>query len=55
MNGEGLLVPLGGPKFRAMEVPEQGRATAGAAARRGMDEKSRQFRESGGAIYLKQR
>ena len=54
-----------GPKFCSMELTQQVRdmaaqddaargADAGpAAARRGMDEKSREFREKGGAIYLK--
>src|SRR5687768_12546719 len=41
-----------GPKFCSMELTQQVRAMAEEDA--GMDEKSREFRGSGGAIYLKQ-
>ena len=43
-----------GPKFCSMELTQQVRAMAEEEARRGMDEKAREFREKGGAIYLKQ-
>ena len=43
-----------GPKFCSMELTQQVRAMAEDEARRGMDEKSREFREKGGALYLKQ-
>jgi phosphomethylpyrimidine synthase len=47
-----------GPKFCSMELTQQIRAGAeaeyGDAARKGMDEKSAEFRDKGGAIYLKQ-
>jgi phosphomethylpyrimidine synthase len=49
-----------GPKFCSMELTQQVRDMAASAdraadeARRGMDEKAREFREKGGAIYLKQ-
>ncbi len=43
-----------GPKFCSMELTQQVRSMADAeAARAGMEEKSREFREKGGAIYLK--
>jgi phosphomethylpyrimidine synthase len=41
-----------GPKFCSMELTQQVRSMAEAAA--GMDEKSREFRDKGSAIYLKQ-
>jgi phosphomethylpyrimidine synthase len=45
-----------GPKFCSMELTQQVRGLAGdpEAARRGMEEKSREFRDKGNAIYLKQ-
>jgi phosphomethylpyrimidine synthase len=47
-----------GPKFCSMELTQQIRAGAAAeydeAARKGMDDKSAEFRARGGAIYLKQ-
>jgi phosphomethylpyrimidine synthase len=44
-----------GPKFCSMELTQQVRGMAGAeAAAKGMEEKSREFREKGSAIYLKQ-
>ena len=47
-----------GPKFCSMELTQQVRdiaaTAAAAAARDGMDEKSREFREKGSAIYLRQ-
>src|SRR5687768_7066169 len=44
-----------GPKFCSMELTQQVRDMAEAeAARQGMDEKSREFREKGSAIYLRQ-
>ena len=43
-----------GPKFCSMELTQQVRAMAEEEARRGMDEKSREFRDKGGTIYLKQ-
>ncbi len=43
-----------GPKFCSMELTQQVRAMAADEARRGMDEKAREFRDKGGTIYLKQ-
>jgi phosphomethylpyrimidine synthase len=45
-----------GPKFCSMELTQQVRDMADAAeqAQKGMEEKSREFREKGSAIYLKQ-
>jgi phosphomethylpyrimidine synthase len=45
-----------GPKFCSMELTQQIRAGAADqdAVRKGMDEKSAEFRDKGGAIYLKQ-
>jgi phosphomethylpyrimidine synthase len=42
-----------GPKFCSMELTQQVRTMAADEAARGMDEKSREFREKGSAIYLK--
>ncbi len=42
-----------GPKFCSMELTQQVRTMAADEAARGMEEKSREFREKGGAIYLK--
>jgi phosphomethylpyrimidine synthase len=42
-----------GPKFCSMELTQQVRSMAADEAARGMDEKSREFREKGSAIYLK--
>jgi len=41
-----------GPKFCSMELTQQVRSMAEAEA--GMAEKSREFRDKGGAIYLRQ-
>jgi phosphomethylpyrimidine synthase len=47
-----------GPKFCSMELTQQIRAGAAGgdadAVRKGMAEKSAEFREKGGAIYIKQ-
>jgi phosphomethylpyrimidine synthase len=43
-----------GPKFCSMELTQQVRTMAADEAARGMEEKSREFREKGSAIYLKQ-
>ncbi|HEY3884729.1 MAG TPA: phosphomethylpyrimidine synthase ThiC [Vicinamibacterales bacterium] len=44
-----------GPKFCSMELTQQLRAAVDRdAAQKGMDEKSAEFRERGGAIYLRQ-
>jgi len=47
-----------GPKFCSMELTQQVRdmatTAATAAARQGMEEKSREFREKGSAIYVRQ-
>jgi phosphomethylpyrimidine synthase len=44
-----------GPKFCSMELTQQIRAgAAGDIAQKGMDEKSAEFRKSGGSIYLNQ-
>jgi len=43
-----------GPKFCSMELTQQVRTMAAGEAARGMEEKAREFRESGGTIYLKQ-
>jgi phosphomethylpyrimidine synthase len=40
-----------GPKFCSMELTQQVRSMAEAEA--GMEQKSREFRDAGGAIYLK--
>jgi phosphomethylpyrimidine synthase len=42
-----------GPKFCSMELTQQVRTMAADEAAKGMEEKSREFREKGGAIYLK--
>jgi phosphomethylpyrimidine synthase len=42
-----------GPKFCSMELTQQVRSMAADEAARGMEEKSREFRDKGGAIYLK--
>jgi phosphomethylpyrimidine synthase len=42
-----------GPKFCSMELTQQVRGMADEAAR-GMEEKAREFREKGGAIYVRQ-
>jgi phosphomethylpyrimidine synthase len=42
-----------GPKFCSMELTQQVRSMASDEAAKGMEEKSREFRRSGGAIYLK--
>jgi phosphomethylpyrimidine synthase len=42
-----------GPKFCSMELTQQVRTMAADEAARGMEEKSREFREKGSAIYLK--
>jgi phosphomethylpyrimidine synthase len=42
-----------GPKFCSMELTQQVRTMAADEAAKGMDEKSREFREKGSAIYLK--
>ncbi|CAN5380561.1 phosphomethylpyrimidine synthase ThiC [soil metagenome] len=42
-----------GPKFCSMELTQQVRSMAADEAAKGMEEKSREFRNSGGAIYLK--
>ena len=41
-----------GPKFCSMELTQQVRDLA--EATRGMESKAREFREKGGALYLKQ-
>jgi phosphomethylpyrimidine synthase len=43
-----------GPKFCSMELTQQVRTMAADEAARGMEQKAREFREKGGAIYLKQ-
>jgi phosphomethylpyrimidine synthase len=43
-----------GPKFCSMELTQQVRTMAADEAARGMEEKAREFREKGSAIYLKQ-
>jgi phosphomethylpyrimidine synthase len=43
-----------GPKFCSMELTQQIRAGADDVARKGMDEKSIEFRKRGGSIYLNQ-
>ena len=43
-----------GPKFCSMELTQQVRDMANDEAARGMEEKAREFREKGGAIYIKQ-
>jgi phosphomethylpyrimidine synthase len=44
-----------GPKFCSMELTQQVRTMAAEeAAAKGMDEKSREFREKGSAIYIRQ-
>ena len=43
-----------GPKFCSMELTQQVRNLANDEAARGMEEKAREFREKGGAIYIKQ-
>jgi phosphomethylpyrimidine synthase len=43
-----------GPKFCSMELTQQVRSMAADEAAKGMEEKSREFREKGSAIYLKQ-
>src|SRR6187431_1513782 len=43
-----------GPKFCSMELTQQVRTMAAEEAAKGMDEKSREFRDKGGTIYLKQ-
>jgi phosphomethylpyrimidine synthase len=42
-----------GPKFCSMELTQQVRTMAADEAAKGMEEKSREFREKGSAIYLK--
>jgi phosphomethylpyrimidine synthase len=42
-----------GPRFCSMELTQQVRTMADEEAARGMAEKSREFREKGGALYLK--
>ncbi len=42
-----------GPKFCSMELTQQVRTMAADEAARGMEEKSREFRDKGSAIYLK--
>jgi phosphomethylpyrimidine synthase len=42
-----------GPKFCSMELTQQVRGMA-AAQEAGLKEKAREFRESGGSIYVKQ-
>jgi phosphomethylpyrimidine synthase len=41
-----------GPKFCSMELTQQVRTMAAGEAAKGMEEKSREFREKGSAIYL---
>jgi phosphomethylpyrimidine synthase len=43
-----------GPKFCSMELTQQVRTIANQEAVAGMQEKAREFREKGGAIYIKQ-
>jgi phosphomethylpyrimidine synthase len=43
-----------GPKFCSMELTQQVRDLAASEAREGMDEKSREFREKGSVLYLRQ-
>jgi phosphomethylpyrimidine synthase len=43
-----------GPKFCSMELTQQVRSMAADEAAKGMEEKSREFREKGSAIYLQQ-
>jgi phosphomethylpyrimidine synthase len=43
-----------GPKFCSMELTQQVRNMAADEAAKGMEEKSREFREKGSAIYIKQ-
>ena len=43
-----------GPKFCSMELTQQVRNMASEEAARGMEDKAREFREKGGAIYIKQ-
>ena len=43
-----------GPKFCSMELTQQVRNMAADEAARGMEEKAREFRDKGGAIYIKQ-
>jgi phosphomethylpyrimidine synthase len=42
-----------GPKFCSMELTQQVRSMAEDDVQKGLEEKSREFREKGGAIYLK--
>jgi phosphomethylpyrimidine synthase len=43
-----------GPKFCSMELTQQVRDLASQEAAAGMEIKAREFREKGGAIYIKQ-
>ncbi len=43
-----------GPKFCSMELTQQVRSMAGQDAVEGMQQKAREFREKGGALYIKQ-
>jgi phosphomethylpyrimidine synthase len=43
-----------GPKFCSMELTQQVRDLAASDAREGMDQKSREFREKGSVLYLRQ-
>jgi phosphomethylpyrimidine synthase len=44
-----------GPKFCSMELTQQVRTMAADGAAKGMDEKSREFRAGGGALYISQK